>query len=123
MPADPLVRGLSADDPEAEDKFLRVGFAGAQDAAGVAKAVERGLVRRIGEESRFEAEALAEGEGLGPAALDGAGEEVASVELEARGVGEDFKRAAGGCFGDEGGGLQRFIRAKVIAVVVAAATA
>jgi hypothetical protein len=80
--------------PETEDKLLGILFAGAQDAAGVAEAMKRGLIRRVGEEARLEAEALAESEGLGPAALHGAGEEVAGIELQARGVGQDFERAA-----------------------------
>ena len=52
------------------------------------------LVRRVREEAGLQAEALTEGEGLGPAALDGAGEEVAGVELDSRLVGPHLHRAA-----------------------------
>jgi hypothetical protein len=45
-------------DAEAEDELLRVGFAGAEDAARVAHAMEVRLVRRIGEEAGLEAVAL-----------------------------------------------------------------
>ena len=85
--------------------------------------MERRLVRRVREEAGLEAEALTEGKGLGPAALHGTSEEVAGVELQARGVGEDFERAAGGCFGDEGGGLHGLIGAEVVAVVIATSAA
>jgi len=108
---------------EAEDEFLRVGFAGTQDAAGITEAMERRLVRRVREKAGLEAEALAESEGLGPAALHGASQEVAGVELQAGGVGEDFERATGGFFDDEGGALQGIIGAEVVAVIVATAAA
>ena len=78
------------------------------------------LVRRVGEEAGLEAEALAEAVRLVPAGLDGAVEEVAGVELQAGGVGEDLEGAAAFRVGHAGGEAQRTAEPKVVGVVVAA---
>ena len=102
---------------------LAVVLAWAEYARGIAGAAEGRLIRRVREESRLEAEAVAVTELSFRSASDRAIEKITGVELNSRGVGEDFQRTSGTSFRDAGSEAEAGGAAEVEAVIVAAGQA
>jgi len=102
---------------------LAVVLAWAEYAGRIAGTVEGRLIRRVGEESRLEAEAVAVTELSFRSASDRAIEKITGVELNPRGVGEDFQRTPGTSFRDAGSEAEAGGAAEVEAVIVATSQA